>query len=319
MKRTKKRILGFLGLFLVAAVTTFAILMPAAQTSAVHGPSTVDTVQVRVVGAVPLVTFTEPESGVTFDTPEHRFSYDYENLTSGKVEVEYTDMKGVTHTYILDEWTADYEASSRSFTLNFDSDPRFGYGTYKMRATGNGFGAENVSEDVIEFSYNVFDPSFPGGDNNGVVTGPGESEDNPMTENPEIHFGINPDNPYIKYVEVNVYDEDGNIVEELSPQTVESPFEDLELQFQDHGLPSGWYTVKIQAYDNDDNPYGEPKTLKFYYKAPELPVPDTGAAFMDLNISKQDYLITGLVIFGLTAAAGAVFVVRKKATAKRKK
>ena len=288
MKRTKKRILGFLGLFLVAAVTTFAILMPAAQTSAAQRLSTVDTVQVRVVGSVPLVTFTEPESGVTFDTPEHRFSYNYENL-------------------------------SRSLTLNFDTDSRFGYGSYKMRVTGNGYGAENVAEDVIEFSYHVFDPSFPGGDNNGLVNGPGESEDNPMTENPEIHFGIDPNHPYIKYVEVNVYDEDGNIVEELSPQRVESPFEDLELQFREHGLPSGWYTVEIQAYDNDDNPYGDPKILRFYYQAPEMPVPNTGAAFMNLNISKQDYLITGLVIFGLTAVAGAAFVVRKKATAKRKK
>ena len=315
MKKTKKRVLGFSGLFLVAAITTFAALMPSTQTSAVEGQQSVtDEVTVRVVGDVPRVGFVEPENGTRFTKPEQQVSIDYENVTNVKVEIEYTGADGVGHTYTLDQFNANYYPGSKTYELNFDADQRFGYGDYVVHVTGTGYGVDNATEDVIEFSYHVFAPDLPGGKN-----GPGSSEDNPLTGNPVIQFGVNPDDPYIDRLEVNVYDEDGNLVEELSPQEVYSPYDDLELQFEEHGLPSGWYTVEIQAYDKEGEPYGDMVSLHFYYKAPELPVPNTGAPFMNLNISQRDYLITGVVIFGIAAVIGAVIVARKKATVKRKK
>ena len=44
----------------------------------------------------------------------------------------------------------------------------------------------------------------------------------------------------------------------------------------------------------------------------DVDVPDTGGLFAGLNISKSDYLITGLAIFFLTGITGLFFIIRKK-------
>ena len=84
MTKTKKKLLGLLGLFLVAATTTFAALIPLPEAEAVTINNT-DTISVRVVGNVPKVEFTGIESGTTFREPSVQFGLNNENVTKVKV------------------------------------------------------------------------------------------------------------------------------------------------------------------------------------------------------------------------------------------
>lgn len=325
MKKTKKRVLGFLGLFLVAAITTFAALMPPLRTSAVGSASAQDQIKVRVVGAVPKVTFTRPASGSRFTEPDQTVSINYENVSDLVVMIEYKDAEGNTQSQQLDRIdNIDYHPGAKDYQLNLDD--LYGFGEYTIRVKGNGFGENNISEDVITFTYHSFEPNVPGGDN-----GPGSSEDNPLTGNPEVDFNVDPNDQHIYRLEVDVYsvdhkyDTDGDLIEELSHQEVTSPFNPLVLEFQEHGLPSGWYMVEVQAYDAEGNPFDEPERLWFYYYVvepavvPNAGAPDSGGLFANLNISRQDYLITGMIIFGVAALIGVALVIRRKATAKRRK
>lgn len=320
MKVTKKKFLGLLGLFLVAAITTFAALMPQSGANASHSTSISDQVEVRVVGSVPLVQFTSPANDTRFARPLQSVSMNYENVTDVDVQIEYTDRQGNSHTYSLEAvHGADYRPGSKTYQLNLEGDENydFGYGHYKMTAKGRGYGAENIVEDVIVFHYLPFDAQLNGGDDNGK--GPGSGPDNPLTGNVVVDPGVDPDDDFIKHLEVCVRYEDGTPVEGMCPMGVDPPFDPFVLPFEDQGLPSGWYTVEIQAYDENNDPLGEPQVLKFYYKATEIPVPNTGAPFANLNISRQDYLLTGAIVFVAAAVLGIVFVVRRKTTAKRNK
>lgn len=299
MEKTKKNILGLLGLFLVAAVTTFAALLPLPGANAVNSASSVtDNVSVRVVGDTPKVGLTSPENELITKDPNQTISFDYENVSRVTVEITYEDLEGNIHTYQLDNFDADYNAGSKSYTLNLDEDERFGYGDYTVRVVGDGYGAENVDEDVIAFHYSHH------------IGGVDESSDGTVTVDP----GVDPEDERITRVEINVYNEAGEIVNELSPVDITAPFDPVELPFAEKGLPTGWYTIEITEYDSEGNIIHQ-RDFRIYYEAPEIPVPsagapDTGGLFAGLNISRADYLITGLIIFGLTALASLICVIR---------
>lgn len=305
MKGKKKKFLGLLGLFLVAATTTFAALIPLPQADA--ATKVTDNVSVRVVGDKPLVKFTSPESGLVTREPNQTLSFDYENVTDVIIKIEYTDINGNKHTYTLDSFDADYNPGTKSYQVNLDDTSRYGHGDYVVRVHGSGYGADNVAEDTIEFTYTEHI---------------GGASQDPETGKVIIDPGVDPDDERIDHVEANVYDEDGNLVEDLSPVEFKEPFDPKELDFSEHNLPSGWYTVEITEYDVDGNQVSKPRYFTFWYEAPEIPVPNTGSFFADLNISRTDYLVTGLIVFILAAGLGLFFVIRgrkEKAKAVRKK
>lgn len=85
----------------------------------------------------------------------------------------------------------------------------------------------------------------------------------------------------------------------------------VELPFEEYGLNEGDYKIEVYAYDRDDQLLSLPYTFIAQYRLDEeTPIPDTGAMFQNTNISKTDYLITGLVVFGLVAVAGVMFIMR---------
>lgn len=315
MKGKKKKFLGLLGLFLVVATTTFAALIPLPGANAEEQRCTgdcrefsaTDKVVVRVVGGKPLVKFTSPESGLLTREPNISLGFDYENVDGATVQVEYTGIDGIKHVYdSFDYFKADYNPGSKSYELNLDTDPRFGRGDYVVHVKGNGYGAENISEDVIEFTY---------------TTHTGGAWQDPETGKVVVDPGVEPDDRRVDHVEANVYDEDGNLVDELSPTEFKEPFDPQELDFSKHDLPSGWYTVEIIQYDQYGDQVGQPRYFTFWYERP-IAVPNTGDFFAGLNISRTDYLLTGLIVFGLAAGLGLFFVVRgrkEKAKAMRSK
>lgn len=176
----------------------------------------------------------------------------------------------------------------------------YGYGKYVVRVRGEGYG-DAYDEDLVMFYY------LP------VYAEIVEDEENDKYY-VDLEYTADDGTPEsegeVTKIVLNVYDSDGNLVTELSPITVYPPTTRVEIPMAGKGLPSGEYTIKVSAYNTAGEELYEPYVLKFYYE--DIAVPDTGALFGSLNISKTDYLITGLLIFLSAAGLGIVFVMKNK-------
>lgn len=293
MKKTKKRILGLLGLILVAAMTTIAILLPEPNVSATDMSSATDVILVRVVGDVPDVQITSPANEATFITPEQSLAFNYENVSDVTVEVDYTNKDDITTSYTIDNFDADYNPGDKTYNINLLGD-NYGYGDYLIRVTGDGYNIESVAEDLVEFH---FIPVY------------GEVEDE-ADDSIYLNLYYDTENENISTIGINIYDEDGNLVEKISSIVVQSPDTKVELPFSKNNLPTGNYSIEIIAYNGSGEELYLPYYADVYYEAELVPVPDTGMMFMGLSVSKADFLIAGVIIFMLVAIFGIVFVAK---------
>ena len=134
MKKTQKKVFGLFGLLLVIITTIFAAFMPGPETLA--SPSMTNSIVVRVVGNRPNVDLIGPaESGSIFVSPNLDFSYNYEETETVIITLEYTDINGITHNFILDTIDTGYSPGSGSLDLNL-SEPQYGYGEYILTILG---------------------------------------------------------------------------------------------------------------------------------------------------------------------------------------
>ena len=88
---------------------------------------------------------------------------------------------------------------------------------------------------------------------------------------------------------------------------------EVVLDFNEYGLDDGEYMILINAYGDDTTkPLYEPYIIKVKYDGSEvIVVPNTGNVTQTLNIMKNDYLVTGLIIFGIIALSGIMIVSKK--------
>lgn len=293
MKRVQKNVLGLSGLALVATMTTAAALLPAPEASATT--SVTDTLVVRVVGQVPDMEL-EAISPRVISGPVYRYKLTYENIDTIELELIYTNLDGVVKRAHLGVMDVDYEPETQEMSINLQT-VRYDeemtteslmfstaaereivtlnpYGHYRLMATGQGYDTEDV--EYLEFEY------VP-------VTAEAEQDGNSVN----ITFGeIGED-----VEELEIIDDEGNI-------TLVDPAD----------LPAN-RTVKIPTHSNcvpkmTINAYGRDEdgnrillyTSLVVFPCTEIPVPDTnapdtGGLFQNLNISKEDYLVTGLIVF----------------------
>ncbi len=301
MKRKQKRLFGFFGLALVAVITVFAAALPGPETSATS--TVTDTVTVRVVGSDTHASIDSPASGTTIVGPTQTITYDYENIGVVTITLEYTDENGNTQVVPLQVIDADYQAGSGQYPLNLES---YGYGDYIIRIHGED--NEGIYyDDAIRLAY------YP-------VTGIAEQNNNDEGL-VDVTLNYDENNDDINNFLINVYDSEGNLIEGLSPTTVTPPNRTLQLDFGSLGLEDGLYTITITAYDANGNALHTPYALSVNYTTTPVPVPDTGGLFQNTNISSTDYLITGIIIFGLVAVAGVMFILKdnKKSNAKNRR
>lgn len=316
MKKTQKKVLGLLGLFLVAAATVFAAFLPGPQATATS--SVTDTVIVRVVGTQPNVEIvSDLKNGATIVHPEQNITVNYEEIKHLTVTVKYTDKDGVVHT--IDLVDQDTTEGPGSLPLNLDfSQGEFGYGEYVITVKGEGEGGI-TDETNLKFSYIA------------VVAETAEDE---KTGDPVLKLDYEPDDGTpegegkVSTIVINIYDEDGNLIKP-SPITVTAPDKEVVLPFSDYDLASGKYKIVIEAYDRNDNLLYRTVTLYCNYKTTPVPdtdddgkkeeakVPDTGGLFQNSNISNSDYLVTGLLIFLIVGVGGAVFIVKRDRKARK--
>ncbi len=298
MKKQTKRVLGFCGLAVVGITTAIAATLPAPTTAATDGESSqTDTVVVRVVSDTPDVNIGGITSGATIINPEQTFNVDYsDGVDTVKVVLTYTDIYGNTDTYDFGTKDVDFTGGVWSIpvdltTLVGEGGLHFNYGHYKLTAVGTGFSGV-TDTDVLEFDYAAATMTDGGVDENGNVIADIESDGK---------FAM----------EIVPYDKDENIIDcarvSLARGTTRAT-----LPFGDCGLPSGTYKLVLNSLDANGNIISS-YAITIDYTAPEVVVvPDTGNITMGLNISRTDYLITGLVVFGMIALTGIVMVVRRK-------
>lgn len=303
MKKTKKRVLGLLGLVLVIITTIFAAFLPGPEASAEGSITSVtDTISVRVVGSVPDILNVKPINGSVFIYPDQDLSFDYENVEYLTITIRYTDKDDVEHIIPLlekddPESFVDYIPGSYSTPLDLLAED-YGYGEYRVEIVGIGFNDVKDFE-TVEFAL------YP------VVGEANEADDGKVY----LDLQYDTENENINTIGINIYDENGNLVNVLSPITVNAPDMRIELPFAENNLPTGNYRIEITAYNAEGKALYKPYTTYYYYEM--IPVPNTGALFSNLNISRTDYLVTGLMIFFLAAILGIVFIVKGRSNKSR--
>ena len=322
MKKTQKNILGISGLFLVAATTVFAASLPGVDALAATSNSMTDTITVRVVGNTPNVDVTGVDSGEESFSPEQNFNINYENIETLSAVFKYTDDDGNLHEVTLLNESVDYNAGSAQLTIDLGNGtfiyggntyplPADGFGDYTLVVNGVGYDGA-FDEQTINFSYVPIKSE--------IVTDGDTGEQSVEIEYSPIDPGVDDDNGVASIV-VNVYDENGNLVTPMSPIRVTPPTNKIHLPFAEYDLPSGTYTVEVIALNRNDEELYK-KYFKVVYRkipVPSTGVPDTGGIMGDLNISRTDYIITGLVVFGLVGTTGAILISRhdKKSSKRR--
>lgn len=117
MKKTHKRILGFLGLSLVVVTTFVAAAMPSPETSATS--TITDVLRVRVVGSTPDVNIDGIINEKIYTDSSRPFTVSHENVETLTVSLRYTDLEGNNRSITLDEAVPDYEADEKDYTVVF--------------------------------------------------------------------------------------------------------------------------------------------------------------------------------------------------------
>ncbi len=321
MKRKKKQLLGFAGLVAVAIMTAVAYCLPTPDAAAVAEPYACDpsiegdcatdesgiNLQVVINEATTSVAIVAPQNNSTVVGQNVKFSTNFNEVTRIDYYLTHKKADGTTERINLPSYTPP--AGTTSGTHDFEYDlSAYDYGNYQFHVTGYG-GNNAVREDVVEFNYNAIQIS--------------DSGTTAANKDPIVRIEAN---DQVDKILVHVYDKDGNPVmvdesgneiplevsrDEIDPNT---GLVLITLPFERYGAEPGEYNVVAVAYNDRDEVISMAHTMVTYAPGaavdPNVPeTPNTGSGlFADLNITRVDYLITGLIIFALASALGLYLV-----------
>lgn len=290
MKKTHKRVVGFFGLLLVAAMTIFAATLPDAPRASAITDSVVDTLQIRVIGDTPSAKFVIPTENVDTSDPAQSYKVDYENITDLVIKLVYTNEEGVVGDEVILGEYHDLDFYPGSVENDLDL-AEYGYGKFVLSTYGTSFSGNEMYLDGISFVYTPIIVSAEQDEDTGLVNARIEEYGDDV-ETVDIYF----EGEYLKTVARDDFDE----IVKLSLGRRES----------------GYYNLVFVAKNGSGKVLGTSYKALFYYNI--IYVPDTGGLFKNLNISKADYLITGLIIFFVFGIAAFVMIVRRERSAKKK-
>ena len=305
MKKTQKKIFGLLGLSSVVAMTFVAATMPSPMASATTS-SVTDTITVEVVASVADVKIISPDSEAVTTGAETTIRLRHNNVDTATLVLTKINPDSTTTEYTLANYTFG-EDGEEAFNLNLHN-ASYGYGEYIVTLRGTGDGGSS-DEDSIRFTFLPVTAEVTENEDTGEVTV--DLDYDPYDESDPSSTGE------VAEIIINVYDEDGNLVDELSPIVVTPPDTSVTIPFDDYDLPDGKYTITTTAYDKDGNQLYESYIDHAIHHA--IPVPNTGGLLANLNISKSDYLITGIIVFLLTGIFGIVFIAKKQRKSTRRR
>ena len=302
----KKQLLGFGGLALVAGITAFAYNLPTSATS-VSGNVAVG---VTVYNNVPDTVIESPLDGGKFTTNNLDFKEIHSRADNVKYYLTSLDEDGnPTATYELTayEVIGTQVSGTTQFTLDLNSYGGFGKYIFKSVVTSTG----GTDEDAVQFEYIAIDTP----DDQVEDDGEGGGIDI------EICYAAG-----TRVLTMGIFTKDGrNLVKRLPDYITQNPTtgccETITIDPEDINIESGEYIIVVDSYDNDEKQGDPTGTVIIRFKhtapAPHVPdtpdapnVPDTGALLSALNISKGDFLITGVLGFTIISVI-ALFVIKR--------
>lgn len=317
MKKTQKRVFGLLGLSLVAGMTAVAATIPSPGASATSTSSVTDTLVIRVVGDSPDVNISRTYDGVTYGDvvvdPIYWLVVDYTDINKLELNLAHTDASDAVHNYKLSAPTPDYDPGTLNKQLLLSN---YGYGKYVFTASGYGISYDEDSEEPVGFDEDSVSFSY--------VPVMAVDEDNTGTDYTIVTDQTNAD---ISYVTVTI---DGKVVTGVNPDGSASFDGDTPMEFQDGDLipleglvkkdGDGYYQINLTAYDDEGNMIYKPFSYRYVSELiPDTGAPDTGGLFRNLNISSEDYLVTGLIVFFIISIVALGVVARGRKTQKAMK
>lgn len=302
MQKTKKQLLGLAGLAAVGVMTAVAYAMPAAAAEDV--PPADDgniNLVVEIRNGVNTARLVAPLDNSYTTAMVVPVAYRYEETEKVETLIEYKDANGYVVSKLVDSYVPTTASGERTFNLDLakysvkDED-------YKLivRAID---GRGSVNEDTVTFGYRA------------VTSQPGKPAEN---GDPQVGIDVN---DKVETIVVQVYNEDDEplFVDEEGKETPivlnrsdigADGKVNIPLPFEKYGAAPGEYTAVIVAYDQGNNVLSmNTYTIKYSPNTPDTP--NSGFTIGDLNISRVDYLVTGLIVFG-TVAGFAIYLVCRK-------
>ena len=296
MNKTPKKILGLLGLAFVVAMTIFAAALPSPEASAISTSTMTDSIVVTVTPPpyVASVDFLDHRDDVPYVDPRQNINFNYNGVEQVMIELTHTDVNGATNSHTVYNATVAPSGQTETLALNLGL---FGYGRYELVLSGNGrYGA---AQSRIRFSY---------------VPVTAKVAEDPQTGEIVATLDYDNNSTDIDHFRVEIYDENGNLAATVDP--VNKPTKRVVLPFDN--LPKGKYTVSVLAIDPTGGALYQSWDDVFTYSPMVMAVPNTGGLFMGLNISKADYLVTGLIIFAMIGGFGVWFISKHRKSSKKR-
>lgn len=336
MRRTKKQLLGLAGLAVVGVMTAVAYCLPAPGAAAAEDgevpPSTSNGTSVVVTvrsDAKNYVHINSPANGTTIEEPEFTVNYLAQETDQVNTYLEYTRDNKVVRK-LVDTFTTSSNYQTNNVDINLTN---YGgvSGQYKVIVESRDMN-NMINEDSVTVNYRVMKPSIeymPAKNGDPILDATINS-----TVNRLVVRAYDSNN---KLLFVDANGQDAPIVlgrDAINPTT---GMITKVLPFSDYKAAAGKYHIVVVAQDADgdsismgtiaityDPAHPENPVLPYDPNDPTDPnhpdnpnnsnkpdVPNTGSNLSDLNISKIDYLITGLVVFGLVSVFAVYLVMRK--------
>lgn len=298
MQIAKKQLLGFGGLALVVAMTAFATTLP---TGAVSGATGDVEIVVQVYGTNFETVINAPKDGDIYSDSK----VDFSETHSHAYEVNYVLQQLNADGTVAKEWALteyDVHGTDVSGNTNFtlDLNDYGGTGVYVFRSTITSE-TGTTKEDAVQFTYAAIDAD----------------QADVKTDGTTVGFKVSY-TAGIKSVAYQLRDANGNFIGDRYITNTPTPNTggtlNLSIDFTNLNLPSGTYTIYIEGYDGLDasGDLIDTASVKFDYTAPTPVTPGTGAIMSALNISRADYLITGLIGFVAISIVALIAIRRSK-------
>ncbi len=329
MQKTKKQLLGLAGLAAVGIMTAVAYTMPTPNAAALTGPvegisdegyahgydcdnsqpgnecaTASDGVELNITvreGKYNARIVRPRDNSVT---TKHLVDVEiaYEQVDRIETSIEYKNDAGDTVTKVINTFSPTNDYGTHTFQIDtaaYSETDR----DYKLTVRGyNPYGA--MREDAVTFKYRAVAATINGAAENG---------------DPKLEVDINEE---VEKISILAYDKAGNALfvdengkevpiilgrDAIDPKTGKIL---VQLPFEKYGAEPGEYTIAVNAYNADDEIISMVTTIANY--APALPeTPNTGSLLGNLNITRVDYILTGLIAFSLVAGFALYLVCRK--------
>ena len=298
MQIARKHLLGLGCLAIVGAITAFACTLP---TGAVSTGGSVDII-VEVYASGSETVIHKPQDGEIFNDPMITFSEVHSHAKSVRYYLKKLNSDGsVAWTKEIEDQRIEGEDVSGTTTFTLDMDKYGGAGVYIFESDLTAIN-DTPMKDSVRFTYAAIDAEDP------VVSPTGAS----------VKYRVNY-TAGVKSLVYQLFDENNNPVSEPVSVNTTDPedggYMDIEIDVTNLDLKSAKYKILTIGFagENGTGMNIGSDIVTFDYTSPDSPnVPDTGSLLSSLNISRSDYLITGIIGFTAISVAALFIVLKSK-------